>query len=44
MLKLATKLSQLDPRIVRIALFIVLGILTPVVFPQAPSMPGEISG
>lgn len=44
MLKLATKLSQLDPRIVRLAIFVFVGILAPVIFPQAPGMPGEISG
>lgn len=44
MTKIATKISQLDPRVVRLALFVVFGILVPFIIPQAPGMPGGVSG
>lgn len=38
-----TKICQIDPRVVRFAMFILVGILTPIIV-NAPGVPGGISG
>jgi hypothetical protein len=38
-----TKICQIDPRVVRFAMFVLIGLLTPLVL-NAPGLPGGISG
>jgi len=42
MSKFITTLCQIDPRFVRFSLFILFGILAPIVINQCPDMPGGI--
>ena len=44
MTKLITKISQLDVRVLNFGLFVIVGILTPIIIQQAPGMPGGVSG
>lgn len=44
MSKLFIKLSQVDPRVMRFALFVLGGILAPIIIQTCPGMPGGISG
>ncbi len=37
------KISQLDPRIIRLGMFIVVGLLAPIIV-NSPGLPGGISG
>jgi hypothetical protein len=43
MTKLATKISQLDVRVLNFGLFVIVGILVPLII-QAPGMGGGVSG
>lgn len=44
MTKIATKISQLDVRVLSFGFFVVVGILVPLIMQQAPGMPGGVSG
>ncbi len=44
MTKLATKISQLDVRVLNFGLFVIVGILVPLIIQQAPGMGGGVSG
>ncbi len=44
MSKIINTFCQVDPRALRFALFVVFGILAPIVINQCPGMPGGIAG
>ncbi len=44
MSKIINTLSQLDPRALRFALFVIGGILAPIIIQTCPGMPGGIAG